>query len=103
MKVTSIEEVKDLSSIKVDKLIDSLKTFEMSIHERSEKTNKGITFVSNIEGDQGDKEESVSDDIALLGKKVQQILKVATMMNNLNNMYYVIILLCNMYCNNTIV
>lgn len=47
MKVTAIKETQDLSSIKVDELISSLQTFEMSINERSEKKNKGTTFVFN--------------------------------------------------------
>lgn len=47
----------------------------MSINERSEKKNKKITFVSNIEGDQGDKEDSFSGAITLLGKNFNQSLK----------------------------
>lgn len=35
MKVTAIEEAIDLSRIKVDELIGSLQTFEISINERS--------------------------------------------------------------------
>lgn len=71
MKVTDIEEAQNLSSIKVDELISSLQTFEMSINEWSEKKNKVITFVSNTEEDgiQGVKEESLAYDIALLGKR----------------------------------
>lgn len=69
MKVTAIEEAHDLSSIKVDELIGSFQTFEMSINVRSEMKNKGIAFVSNTKefGIQGDKEESWENDIALLG------------------------------------
>lgn len=39
MKVIVIEEARDLSSIKVDELISSLRTFEMFINERSENKN----------------------------------------------------------------
>lgn len=49
IKVTAIEEAQDLSSMKVDELIGSLKTFEMSINEWSKNKNKGISFVSNSE------------------------------------------------------
>ena len=49
MKVTTIEEVEDLVNIKVDELIGSLQTFEMTLNDRSEKKNKIITFMSNIE------------------------------------------------------
>lgn len=59
MKVVIIEEAQDLSSIKVDELIGSFQTFEMSINDISEKKNKGITRVSNSEGNHSDKEESI--------------------------------------------
>lgn len=39
-----------------DELIGSLQTFEMSINDRSEKKNKGISFVSNTKESKGDKE-----------------------------------------------
>ena len=49
MKVTAIEEAQDIYKMKVDELIGSLLTFELSINERSEKKNKSIAFVSNTE------------------------------------------------------
>lgn len=52
MKVTTIEEVQDLSSIKVDELIGSLQTLEMEIKDITEKKNKSIAFASNIEKDE---------------------------------------------------
>ena len=55
MKVTVIEETQNLSSIKVDELINSLKTFEMSINDKLEKNNKGITFFYNSEANHSDK------------------------------------------------
>lgn len=75
MKVTVIEEAQYLSSIKVDELISSLQTFEMSINERSYNNNKGITFVSNTEERQGDVEDNLSDDISLLSKRLKNSLK----------------------------
>lgn len=58
MKVISIEEAQDLSTLKVDELIGSLQTFEISINGRSEKKSKGVAFVSNtqVKEDQGDKD-----------------------------------------------
>lgn len=77
MKVNSIEEAQDLSSIKVDELIGFLQTFEISFNERSEKKNKGISFVSYTEEDgiQGGKVENWVEDISRLGRKVNNSLK----------------------------
>ena len=47
MKVNAIEEAQDIEKMKVDKLVGSLLTFELSINERSEKKNKSIVFVTN--------------------------------------------------------
>ncbi|XP_057418719.1 agamous-like MADS-box protein AGL19 [Lotus japonicus] len=52
MKVTTIEEAEDIGNIKVDELIGSLQTFEMSLNEISYKKNKSIKFVSNTEDDE---------------------------------------------------
>jgi hypothetical protein len=51
-KVTAIEEAQDISSMKVDELIGSLQTFEISICDRTEKKGKSIAFVSNADDDQ---------------------------------------------------
>lgn len=75
MKVTVIEQSHNLSNIKVDELNGCLKTFKMSINERSKNKNKGITFVLNTEDNQGDKEVNLSDDIALLSNKFNNSLK----------------------------
>jgi peptidase E len=50
--VTAIEEAQDISSMKVDELIGSLQTFEISICDRTEKKGKSIAFVSNADDDQ---------------------------------------------------
>lgn len=47
MKVATIEEAQYLSTLKVDELIFSLQTFEVSINGRSKKKNKSVAFVSN--------------------------------------------------------
>lgn len=49
MNVTPIEEAQDFSTLKVDELIGSLRTFEVSINGRSKNKNKGVTFVSNYQ------------------------------------------------------
>lgn len=48
MKLTTIEEVQDLSNIKVDELIDSLQTFEITINEKSENKNKSISLYPTL-------------------------------------------------------
>lgn len=72
MKVTAFEETRDLRNIKVDEIIGSLQTFQMSIGEILEKNNKCIDFVSNSEEGHGDKEENGADDITHLGRKVNK-------------------------------
>lgn len=71
MKVNAIKEAQDFSSMKVDELISSLQAFEMSINEKSNKKKKSIIVVSNTEEveSQSDKENNLTNDIALLEKK----------------------------------
>src|ERR1044072_236527 len=47
MKVTAIEEAQDIGQMKVDELIGSLQTFELTLNDKAEKENKSIAFVSN--------------------------------------------------------
>ncbi|MCH98734.1 gag-pol polyprotein [Trifolium medium] len=72
IKVTSIEEAQDISNMKVDELVGSLQTFELTINERSEKKTKSIVFVSNADDEElendMDANESISDAIVLLGR-----------------------------------
>lgn len=79
LKVAIIQEAQDLSTLKVDELIGSLQTFEVSMIGISEKKNKGVAFVSNSQEDedQGDKdtEENMSDVIAYVGRKFNKALK----------------------------
>ncbi|KAK2356863.1 gag-protease polyprotein [Trifolium repens] len=58
IKVSAIEESQDLSTMKVDELIGSLQTFEMAINEKLEK------------------EERLSNDIALLKKLKKELKKL---------------------------
>ncbi|KAA0052224.1 gag-pol polyprotein [Cucumis melo var. makuwa] len=46
MKVTTIEEAHDITTLKLDELFGSLITFEMAISNREDKKGKCITFKS---------------------------------------------------------
>ncbi|KAK2362046.1 gag-protease polyprotein [Trifolium repens] len=65
MKVTAIEESQDLSTMKVDELIVSLQTFEMTFEDRLEKKMKNLAFKSK----ESQSEDCLSEAIALLTKK----------------------------------
>jgi hypothetical protein len=49
MKVTTIEEAQNISSMKVDELIGSLQNFEIVINNREENKGKSIAFVSDAD------------------------------------------------------
>ncbi|CAK8537452.1 unnamed protein product [Lathyrus sativus] len=48
MKVTTIEEVQYISSIKVDELIDLLLTFQMGISDIPRNKIKGVAFKADV-------------------------------------------------------
>ncbi|XP_058783024.1 uncharacterized protein LOC131657673 [Vicia villosa] len=73
MKVTAIQEAQDINTMKVDDLMGSLQTFEMGHGEKSEK-KKSVTFVSNAESPE-DKERDLSEDLVLLGRQFNKVLK----------------------------
>src|SRR4051794_14413071 len=79
MKVTAIEEAQDISNMKLDELIGSLQTFELSICEPIEKKNKSITFVTNTDDNlresNGGSDENLSKAIAMLGKQFNRLIK----------------------------
>ncbi|PNX74790.1 gag-protease polyprotein [Trifolium pratense] len=79
MKVTAIEEAKDISEIKLDELVGSLQTYEGAIDEKLEKKTKSIAFVTNAEKDdqQGESvsEDDMSTEMVLLGKQFNKLLK----------------------------
>jgi excinuclease UvrABC nuclease subunit len=80
MKVTTIEEAQDISTMRVDELIGSLQTFELGISDKSEKKNKSIAFVSNTEDEENqcdlDAGEGMTNVIVLLGRQFNKILKM---------------------------
>ncbi|KAA0039209.1 gag-pol polyprotein [Cucumis melo var. makuwa] len=49
MKVTAIEEARDITTLKLDELFGSLITFEMAISDRESKKGKGVAFKSAYE------------------------------------------------------
>lgn len=51
MKVSVIKEARDIITIKVDEMFNSLLTFEMAIIDKSKKRNKSVVFKADIEDD----------------------------------------------------
>ncbi|KAK2396121.1 gag-protease polyprotein [Trifolium repens] len=74
MNVTTIEEAQDIASMKVEEIVGSLQTFEMNFSDKVEKKGKNIAFTSNTDSEEV-VEEDLSDDIALLGRQFNKILK----------------------------
>jgi len=79
MKVTSIEEAQNISSLKVDELIGSLQNFEIIVNSKSDKTGKSIAFASNMDSNetQGNHEDDddMSESLALLGRQFKKFYK----------------------------
>ncbi|CAJ2639582.1 unnamed protein product [Trifolium pratense] len=79
MKVTAIEEAKDITDMKLDELVGSLQTYEVATNEKMDKKNKSIAFVSNAEEEDQlsdtESEQSISDAMVLLGKQFNKVLK----------------------------
>ena len=79
MKVTTIEETHDISSMKVGELIGSLKNFELVVDNRTEEKGKSIAFASSTENDVvlGDcvGDEDLSENFVLLEKQFNRIMK----------------------------
>jgi hypothetical protein len=65
--------------MKVDELVGSLQTFEMSINERGDKKNKSIAFVTNTDDEESqadcEKEESIADALMLIGRQFNKVLR----------------------------
>lgn len=60
MKVSVIKEARDIITIKVDEMFNSLLTFEMAIIDKSKKRNKSVVFKADIEDDD---DKQVKEDI----------------------------------------
>jgi hypothetical protein len=76
MKVTTIEQAQDISSLKVDELIGSLQNFEITVNNKTDKKGKGIAFTSSVNSDdaQGNYEddEDMAESLVLLGRQFEE-------------------------------
>jgi len=79
IKVTTIEEAEDISSMQVDELIESLQNFELVVDNRTEKKGEGIAFTANTADEEahGDsvEDENLLENLVLLGRQFNKILK----------------------------
>ena len=75
-KVTAIEESKDLDEIKVQELIGSLQTYELSLsNQRKSKSFALKTINERVEAHDSSDEDVVEKDIAYLAKNFRKFLK----------------------------
>ena len=75
-KVTAIEESKDLDEIKVQELIGSLQTYELSLsNQRKSKSLALKTINEKVEAHDSSNEDVVEKDVAYLAKNFRKFLK----------------------------
>ena len=75
-KVTAIEESKDLDDIKVQDLIHSLQTYELSLPSQRKSTSLALkTINERVEAHDTSDEDEVEKDVAYLVKNFQKFLK----------------------------
>ena len=75
-KVTAIEESKDLDDIKVQDLIRSLQTYELSLPSQRKSTSLALkTINERVEAHDTSDEDEVEKDVAYLVKNFQKFLK----------------------------
>ena len=75
-KVTTIEESKDLDEIKVQELIGSLQTYELSLpNQRKSKSLALKTINEGVEAHGSSDEDVVKKDVAYLAKNFRKFLK----------------------------
>ena len=75
-KVTAIEESKDLDDIKVQDLIRSLQTYELSLPSQRKSTSLALkTINERVEAHNTSDEDEVEKDVAYLVKNFQKFLK----------------------------
>ncbi|KAA0064037.1 gag-proteinase polyprotein [Cucumis melo var. makuwa] len=77
MKVNTIEEAHDITTLKLDELFGSLLTFEMATADRESKKGKGIAFKSTHVCEEAgcDTEANMDESIALLTKQFTNALR----------------------------
>ena len=87
MKITAIEEVHDLKTLKFDELMGSLMTFELSL-PKTEKKHKGVALKGSIhkQKDQvySDSDSDIDDTIAMLARNYSRVMKRFNQMNEKN-------------------
>ena len=75
-KVTAIEESKDLDEIKVQELIGSLQTYELSLPtQRKSKSLALKTINERVEAHNSSDEDVIKKDVAYLAKNIRKFLK----------------------------
>ena len=74
-KVIAIEEVKDLDSIKVKHLMDSLHAFEMTLKQRKKKNKEKSIALKVMHEEEDSIEEDNEDELALLTKNFKFFFK----------------------------
>ena len=76
-KVTAIEESKDLDEIKVQKLIGSLQTYELSLPNQRKSISLALkTINKKVETHGSSDEDVVEKDVAYLAKNFRKFLKL---------------------------
>ena len=79
-KVTAIEKSKDLDEIKVQELIGSLQTYELSLlSQRKSKSHALKTINERIEAQDSSEEDDVEKEVAFLAKNFLKFLKFKKM------------------------
>ena len=75
-KVTAIEKSKDLDEIKVQELIGSLQTYELSLPSQRKRKSLALKIINErVEAQDSSDENEVEKDVAYLVKKFQKFLK----------------------------
>ena len=75
-KVTAIEESKDLDEIKIQELIDSLQTYELSLPSQRKRKSLTLKIVNKrLEAQDSSDEDEVEKDVAYLAKNFRKFLK----------------------------
>ena len=75
-KVTAIEESKDLDEIKIQELIDSLQTYELSLPSQWKRKSLALkTINERVEAQDSSNEDEVEKEVAYLAKNFHKFLK----------------------------
>ncbi|CAM8905336.1 unnamed protein product [Rhodiola kirilowii] len=75
MKVTAIEEAQDITKMRLDKLMGSLRTYEMNFPEDMQaKRAKGVALKAVVTKDQTEVDD-VSEQLAMMAKNFERIIK----------------------------